>query len=337
MKNHKAIILISSYLLSSSIGWAANENSLCNYLLGQGVNQCKSDQSLLGSDENLDKYFVKYDGEHPGNNEQQYYQADHVRWNNSDNSVSLIAEAKKSHLHNFTSGEIKTFGKLTITEDDEVTHHKIAHGAVEIEAIIPRGEGRWPALWMMPYYDNGHTWPSGMEIDILEFMAKPFPVIGTVHYGLEGGDIPTGSSWNYNNNLDLNYSSEIKDNEPHHYGIEWNIDGNQVNLTWYFDGNPYFQITMENDGEQYRSKTRILPSGPEGDLSCSKYTNRCPSKYGVSLSEAAYKSFMNGFNSGYYLIINMAVGGDGVSPEPDIHAFPYTEMKITQVHRYVIS
>lgn len=46
---------------------------------------------------------------------------------------------------------------------------------------------------------------------------------------------------------------------------------------------------------------------------------------------------MNGFNSGYYLILNMAVGGDGVSPDPNPHTFPDTKMEISGVERFVIS
>ncbi len=290
----------------------------------------------MGIKENLEKYFIKYEGDHPGNNEQQYYQADHVRWNQSDNTVSLLAEAKPSHNYPFTSGELKTIDKLTITKDD--MKHNISHGAIEVNASIPYDHGRWPALWMMPYYDNGHPWPSGMELDILEFMAPPFHVIGTIHYGLEGKIIPTGASWNFNNNLDLKYSpAQNIDKEYHNYGFEWNIHDNQANLTWYFDGNPYLQIRLEKSKQQYTSKMIVLPDGVETDLTCSRWTNRCPSQYGVSLSQAAYESFMNGFESGYYLIINMAVGGNGVTPAPNPNTFPSTEMKIAHIYRYVIS
>jgi hypothetical protein len=70
-----------------------------------------------------------------------------------------------------------------------------------------------------------------------------------------------------------------------------------------------------------------------------QWTSICPSKIPpyTSLVEAAYKSFQNGFESGYYLIINMAVGGNGVLPAPDKNNFPATEMKIAQVKRYVIN
>lgn len=324
-------------LLSLSTAWAADTNSLCTYLDNQGKVKCQQPVEMLGSQENLDKYFIKMDEYHAGNNEQQMYKPDHVIWNNSDKTVSLIAEAKESEGHPFTSGELKTVDNFAITQDD--SKNNIVRGAIEISASIPYDHGRWPALWMMPHYDdrNNHTWPSGMELDILEFMRPPFSVIGTIHYGLEGEGIPSGASWNFNNNEDLNYSpAQSIDQNMHTYGLEWNVQDNESTLTWYFDGNPYFQIDMKKNNDQYSAMMRVLPSGAEKELVCSQWTNRCPSNYGVTLSQAAYQSFMQGFNSGYYLKINMAVGGNGVAPEPNPNAFPKTEMKISKVTRYTI-
>ena len=189
----------------------------------------------------------------------------------------------------------------------------------------------------MPYYDDNHTWPSGMEIDILEFMRPPFPVTATIHYGVEGNDTPDDSSWNYNNNEDLSSSpaQQIDDNY-HNYGFEWNISDTRATLTWYFDGQPYYQVDMHKNGDNYSAMMRDLQGGNESQLFCQPWTNRCPSNYGVSLPKAAYDSFKHGFDSGYYLILNMAVGGNGVSPTPNPNHFPTTEMKISKVSRYVI-
>jgi hypothetical protein len=84
-----------------------------------------------------------------------------------------------------------------------------------------------------------------------------------------------------------------------------------------------------------------MNDGKETPFFCQKWTSTCPSFYAVSLNEAVYNSFQNGFGSdakqqGYYLIINMAVGGNGVTPAPDPNKFPKTEMKILEARRYII-
>jgi beta-glucanase (GH16 family) len=46
--------------------------------------------------------------------------------------------------------------------------HSWRFGRVEIRAKLPRGHGTWPALWMMPMQDNDGAWPASGEIDIME-------------------------------------------------------------------------------------------------------------------------------------------------------------------------
>ncbi len=327
----------------SQVSWANNQSSICSYLDDNRYAYCSDDESLLGSENNLNKYFMKFDGYHAGNNERQMYRQGQVHWDGADNIVTLIAELKTSGAYPFTSGEIKTQGKYVLTQDHE--KKEITHGAIEVTAQIPYDSGRWPAIWMMPDYDAAHVWPSGMEIDILEFMRPPFPVTGTIHYGLEGKNIATGASWNYNNNEDLPNAPTPAtriNNDWHNYGLEWDVDPSQAKLTWYFDGQPFYQINLRHENGSYSAEMLNPRTGEKKPLICQPWTNRCPSQPSgghISLAEAAYRSFRNGFASGYYLIINMAIGGNGVSPEPSTEPgiFPYTEMKVSQVHRYIIS
>jgi len=67
-----------------------------------------------------------------------------------------------------------------------------------------------------------------------------------------------------------------------------------------------------------------------------KYLNDSPAK--DKLAEAMFKSFESGFNSGYYLIINAAVGGDGVVKGNKPVANDINEtMLIHSVKRFVIN
>jgi len=43
------------------------------------------------------------------------------------------------------------------------------YGRFDIRAKLPRGQGIWPAIWMLPTDDRYGTWASTGEIDIMEY------------------------------------------------------------------------------------------------------------------------------------------------------------------------
>ncbi|MFP3339968.1 glycoside hydrolase family 16 protein, partial [Micrococcus sp. SIMBA_131] len=59
------------------------------------------------------------------------------------------------------------------------------YGRYEIKAKLPKGQGMWPAIWMMPTdYELYSGWPATGEIDIMELLGHdPDTVYGTLHYG----------------------------------------------------------------------------------------------------------------------------------------------------------
>ena len=97
------------------------------------------------------------------NNELQYYTN---RWENAriEDSV-LIIEAKKEKYQDadYTSASIITKG---------VGDWK--YGKIEISAKVPGGKGTWPALWMLPTYNEYGGWPHSGEMDILGLNLKIF-------------------------------------------------------------------------------------------------------------------------------------------------------------------
>jgi beta-glucanase (GH16 family) len=104
-----------------------------------------------------------------GNNELQLYT------NSSDNSKlengRLVITARKNGT-GFTSARIKTQEKRVFT-----------HGRVDARARLPKGQGIWPAIWMLGSNITTVNWPTCGEIDIMELVGhQPAVVHGTVHF-----------------------------------------------------------------------------------------------------------------------------------------------------------
>lgn len=56
------------------------------------------------------------------------------------------------------------------------------YGRMEIRAKLPKGNGLWPAIWMLPVEWKYGGWPKSGEIDIMENWSRDQErVLGTVH------------------------------------------------------------------------------------------------------------------------------------------------------------
>lgn len=196
-------------------------------------------------------------------------------------------------------------------------------------------------------WERNSLWPSAMEIDILEYMQGSSDVVGTLHYGLYTGKNTPPTSWNYTNNKDLvkvgDWQYSIGDDvylpksnpqEVHTFGFMWDLGtekqmiGRTITLTWFYDGKPYFRYTFSRSAStQSYSKMKFVRNAANTEwkavkddacIQAAEVTNRCPSLYlndsetPDKLAEAMFRSFDRGFEAGYYLILNSAVGGDGV-------------------------
>ena len=66
------------------------------------------------------------------------------------------------------------------------------YGRVEVKAKLPKGDWLWPAIWMLPTYQEYGMWPASCEIDIVESRgnAPGYPMGGhntfgsTLHWGV---------------------------------------------------------------------------------------------------------------------------------------------------------
>lgn len=115
-----------------------------------------------------------------GNNEQQYYSENNVKVSDGKLSVAAIKEPEKVGGKWYTSGRITSRGKFSFT-----------YGYIEAKIQAPRGDGMWPAFWMLPQpptTENSHNeyggWARNGEIDIMEIKGRlPEQYGAALHFG----------------------------------------------------------------------------------------------------------------------------------------------------------
>ncbi len=151
-----------------------------------------------------------------------------------------------NELQNYMSGTSNAFlsnGKLVIEAKNEggytsariTTQDKQAfqYGRIDIRAILPQGQGIWPALWMLGEDFSTIGWPHCGEIDIMELVGhQPDRVYGTAHWD------NNGSHASYGDNVALN--SGVFADEFHVFSIVWNAQS----IRWYLDDNLYHTIDI---------------------------------------------------------------------------------------------
>ncbi|GFP77204.1 carbohydrate binding domain-containing protein [Clostridium fungisolvens] len=197
--------------------------------------QAKSEWTLSWDDEfdgsgtnvdtngvNLDKWAyqngtgAEYGIDGWGNNEKEYYQKDNIKVENGNLVIEAKPEAKNGKT--YTSGRLWT--SPTFTQQ---------YGRFEARMKLPKGQGFWPAFWMMPKDSAYGTWASSGEVDIMEARGRvPDSIAGTLHYGKPWpNNKSTGATYNFPTGQDITGF--------HTYSVEWEPG----EIRWYVDGNLY--------------------------------------------------------------------------------------------------
>lgn len=178
-----------------------------------------------GSAPDASKWGYDIGGNGWGNSEIQYYTS---RTNNARiEAGKLVIEAKREDYEGkkHTSARLLTKDKWAWT-----------YGRMEARIKVPKGQGIWPAFWMLGSNIGTVNWPGCGEIDIMENIGKePGIVHGTVHGPGYSGGAGIGGP------VSLADGGHFAD-DFHVYGVEWETNS----ITWLLDGNPYFSITPTN-------------------------------------------------------------------------------------------
>jgi beta-glucanase (GH16 family) len=193
-----------------------------------------------------------------GNNELQSYTAetDNARLDGQGHLVLRV----ESTSAGYTSARIKTQGLRLVK-----------FGRIEARIKLPRGQGIWPAFWMLGGSFNGSNWPQCGEIDIVEYKGSE---TGRVHSTVHGPSYSGGRGITATYNLP---SGDFSD-AFHVFAIAWTPGS----IRFFVDDVMYHAVTAAE-----------LPSGA---------------------------SWV--FDQPFFLLLNVAVGGNFVGRPDDTTQFP---------------
>ena len=151
-----------------------------------------------------------------GNNELQWYQSGNVEVGGG--RLTITARRESAGGRDFTSARIRTLGK-----------GDFRYGRFEIRARLPRGQGIWPAIWMLPSDESYGGWAASGEIDIVELVGhEPARVHGTLHYGGPAPANEYSGTW-------YELPSGVFADDFHVFALEWE----EGEIRWYVDGALY--------------------------------------------------------------------------------------------------
>lgn len=229
-----------------------------------------------------------------GNNELQYYTKEPDNSFVKDGVLHIKAIKESYQGCGYTSAKLRSRKK-----DGGELFNKL-YGKFEFRAKLPVGKGVWPALWMLPQKDTYGTWPSSGEIDVLEARGQePTKILGTLHYG---------SKWpaNTHSSKDFVLPKGASIADFHTYAVEWEPG----EIRWSFDGEKYatqsfWWSSAKTDGAKGANPTK------EADLS----------------------PWPAPFDHPFYLVMNVAVGGQFLGNPDKTTAFP-VEMLVDYVRVY---
>ncbi|MFI4898774.1 MAG: family 16 glycosylhydrolase [Phycisphaerales bacterium JB059] len=155
-----------------------------------------------------------------GNEELQYYTDQIFNSFVNDGALSIVAQNIPFGGRPYSSARLRTLGSF-----------EVRYGRVEARIKLPKGQGLWPAFWMLPTDSPYGGWASSGEIDVMESVNQMNRIHGTLHFGAPwpqntsaGGTLQDGTD----------FSQDF-----HVYSVEWTPDA----FTWSVDGQAYRTVT----------------------------------------------------------------------------------------------
>jgi len=207
MKNH--LLLVCGIILLYSCHAAAQTTTPSTVPPGWTLTWSDEFNGADGSPVDTSKWVMETGGHGWGNQELEYYTTSTQNaFQKAGNLVITVLAEKYTGAdgvsRDYTSARLKTLGKFSQK-----------YGRFEARIKIPKGQGIWPAFWMMGDNITKVNWPDCGEIDIMENIGKePALVHGTIH----------GPGYNGANGISASFALPEKARfaeDFHVYGVEW--------------------------------------------------------------------------------------------------------------------
>jgi len=176
------------------------------------------------------------------NNELQFYTSGRLENSVVQNGNLLIIGRKEQFdSAGYTSASLTTDGK-----------HSWTYGKIEARMKLPKGQGIWPAFWMLGQDIHQVGWPRCGEIDIMEHINNEDILYGTLHWD-NGKHVSSGSK------------IPCTVTKFHNYGVEWDRDS----IKWLLDGVRYHSVcikdSIDSTSEFHKPQYIILNLAIGGD------------------------------------------------------------------------
>ncbi len=175
------------------------------------------EEQFTGTALNESSWTFEVNGNGGGNNELQYYRRENTQL--KDGYLVITAKKEAFEGKQYTSSRIVTKGK-----------HDFKYGRIDIRALLPKGQGIWPALWMLGANIDSAPWPKCGEIDIMEMVGgagnRDKQVYGTLHWDNNGARACTCEG-----HPPYTLSSGTFNDEFHVFTITWTT----TEIKWYVD------------------------------------------------------------------------------------------------------
>lgn len=191
-----------------------------------------------------------------GNQELEYYTSRSENAKVMDGNLLIIARHESYGGRDYTSARLKTEGLRSFT-----------YGKITARIKLPRGQGLWPAFWLLGNDITQAGWPECGEVDIMEHIDTVPEIYGTMHWydngnASYGGKIACDSVSQFNT-----------------YTVEWSPDS----VEWFLDGREYWAADISDNIDN-----------------------------------------TGAFHEPFFIILNMAVGGDWPGNPDSTTSFPDT-------------
>lgn len=180
------------------------------------------------------------------------------------------------------------------------------YGRVEIRAKLPKGDWIWPAMWMLPRWNQYGGWPASGEIDIMESRgnAPGYPNGG---YDSYGSTLHWGPDFSRNRYTLTHAEHKGADltADFHTFGMKWDETG----IYTYIDDDANRVLSVSFGSQSFWTRGGFSESNLKNPWR--GRTNAAP------------------FDQKFFLIMNVAVGGtatyfeDGVGGKPWTNADPH--------------